>query len=1192
MSRNISISIPSERFDVDVVLCPDESLSHIERLVIRAIMAGENDLDGLASLFGLGRRIMLDLVLDLWRSDYLYLNISSGTVHVVDDIQKKMNAGQADEIDGARRETISVSLVHDLFTDRILPVLYAPTGGGNPISAPPIRKLGSYRDVSLTKMSDVVEQALARKQPDLLQNAPSSFRRKARKSSNKASDKASDKNSKNAQETEKPKRIIGIALRGAGELAEADRPQTWDTRIEIQVEKTEIGRFVVRVVQPDDIDGRIRRDWEERLAREINDNPDSWFATRLRDRVGEKADEEASDTAKSLPDLFQEIEEFQKEIAEFDLEKNAQPFHGKWRGTTLELIAQLNRCAAHRVRVDSIEPDNLDKTLLEAIGQAKHQLVLSSPDPDHERFLDFYNALEQALKRGVRVFLFRDVRTDREMDRGLLSAFNDLEGKKNLSEPEEKRRPFFWVRPNVPARTNERFLIRDREKVIFTTARFLDKHQGTQCAFMVSIRGLEDKAPCEAAADLLERTYRHLPNERLWNNFLQEPGGARSREEYLIPGEEKIPNLPRPPKDTNAEGELQTRLLDVSVRSWREKWDEYARALSEQYTSLMRQDIARPIFDSEHGELLAEILTPGSTRHLLIASGSASYRVLTPKMKEQIRECADDDMKIVLLLGRELREDEKSEAEYLEELRRDCPGFEYHVVPGCGGLLLSDKKLLITSVDLLAKDTLSEAPKGKRQLESGLLFTGPGLLSRLRRALAEMHPRLAKFISQVPAEEPAKEQEIESFAEGLGEEPGDIRELLDTIIDVLSDIKDKEKDKEKPDAGREDGNKYGRIPRIMENWFRKRAGQDIYWQYLDKLSEPLKPDPELFRMAAARALMEATDTRKEEEGYSRWLAWLAAERWQDRRFVEALLLMEYGNLTSEVEKKLPPRWIADLAAYQDGDELAFTRAMLNAQEKGAPTSEEIDALLCIAASALLIRGMEDAHEVILMFKDKCRSSLADWIGPVFEYWNSIWKPLPQEALRNQESANRANTDERDAFEKLQVAFSDAKQIDSIRTFYIVQDTWRHLFASEGEYGQIDPMLKAKDSGAVRGLLERWETQHMEPKDIMDDASKQVWIKGGSISIRDNRIKEEKGRRKCLNKLDTLENAMRKWVEAKDSLVKFEDDFLIRCAEQLADELRASRPAIDELLFSWQEAKDFRAPLLCHWCKQMNEILGV
>nr|VFK40706.1 MAG: hypothetical protein BECKSD772F_GA0070984_10679 [Candidatus Kentron sp. SD]VFK44246.1 MAG: hypothetical protein BECKSD772E_GA0070983_103520 [Candidatus Kentron sp. SD]VFK79291.1 MAG: hypothetical protein BECKSD772D_GA0070982_104321 [Candidatus Kentron sp. SD] len=68
--------------------------------------------------------------------------------------------------------------------------------------------------------------------------------------------------------------------------------------------------------------------------------------------------------------------------------------------------------------------------------------------------------------------------------------------------------------------------------------------------------------------------------------------------------------------------------------------------------------------------------------------------------------------------------------------------------------------------------------------------------------------------------------------------------------------------------------------------------------------------------------------------------------------------------------------------------------------------------------------------------------------------------------------------------------------------------------------------------------------------------------------------------------------MRKWVEAKDSLVKFEDDFLIRCAEQLADELRASRPAIDELLSAWQQAKDFRAPLLYRWREQMDEILGV
>lgn len=376
MSRNIPISIPSERFNVDAVLCPGGSLSPIKRLVIRAIMAGGKDLDGLGRLFGVGGRIMLDLVLDLWRNDCLYLDIPNGTVHVVDSIRKKIDDGQADEIGGAQRETISVSPVHDLFTGCVPPVLYAPMGGGNPISAPPLKKLGSYRNLSLTKMNDVVEQALARKQPDLIQNAPSSFRRKARKPSGKADDKTG----KDAQE--KPRRIIGVALRGAGELAETDRPQTWDTRIEIQAEKTEIGRFVVRVVQPDDIDGRIRRDWEERLAREINDNPDSWFSRRLCEKADEKADEEGSDPARSPPDLFQGIKEFQEKIAKFDPEKNnPQSFHGKWRGTALELIERLNWRANHCTRVDFVEPDNLDKTLLETIGQAKHQLVLCSPNP-------------------------------------------------------------------------------------------------------------------------------------------------------------------------------------------------------------------------------------------------------------------------------------------------------------------------------------------------------------------------------------------------------------------------------------------------------------------------------------------------------------------------------------------------------------------------------------------------------------------------------------------------------------------------------------------------------------------------------------------------------------------------------------------------------------------------------------------
>nr|VFJ42446.1 MAG: hypothetical protein BECKDK2373B_GA0170837_100169 [Candidatus Kentron sp. DK]VFJ48105.1 MAG: hypothetical protein BECKDK2373C_GA0170839_10209 [Candidatus Kentron sp. DK] len=1125
MTRNIPILIPGERFDLDVTLCPDGSLSPIEQLVINAVMAGEKDFNRLVDLFGLGRRPMLDLISDLWQSGYLYLHLDMEhpTVEVADDIREKIRTGKAAELLGARRETRLVSLVHDLFAGHILPILSMPMGTTNPLTVPNLKDYGTYKDIPLPRMSDAIEYVLSTRRDTGAM------------------------------------RIVGSALRGVSELAEAGRIQRWFTAIEIRVEQTDSGRFLVRVVHPGAIDGRIRQDWEGKLAQYIDEQPDSLFAKRLR----EHADQIGQVRAAAPSDLSQEIEAFQNTIADFTPESgNILSSHGKWLNRAKELSARVNEHAAGRVRANFIEPEGLEENLFAVIDRAQHQLVICSPNPDYVQFQRFEGALRRALERRVRVFLLRDIRTDRELDPMLRRAFNDLAGSGG----------FFWTRQHVPTRTNERFLIRDRDEVIFTTARFLDRRSNRRCAFTVLIRGLEDKKACGLTGNLLGRIQRNLADHRLVNNFQVEPGGARLPDEYLVAGEAGMPALPRPPPASNTEGDNQAALQSTAMDLWRESWNGYAAALTGRYAALAREDISRPIFDGQHGDLLTEMLTPGSTRDLLIASGSVSHRVLTPEIGQRIRACALDGMRIVLILGR-IPDDEVA-SKRIGELRRDCTGFDFHVVPGCGGLLVSDEKLVITSVDLLAKDMQFDSRQGARQLESGILFTGAGLLSKWRDGIAGMYPGLAGFISRLPAGEQKADGVVEEPEQGRGDITGAIRVLFDRIME----------------ARREDGDEDDPVPRVMADWFRQQTEQDAYWQYLDELGEYL--EPRLHRMAIATALLEATDVRMEEKGYSHWLERLTVERWQAGKFVEVLLLMEHGDLATGDRESLPPPWIAELAVLRDGDQEAFRLALMGAQEKKGLIPEGIDALLCIAVPALLANGTIEAHDAILMFKDRRQSGLIDWIGPVLDYWNDTGKPLPAEALRDREGAELAREREYVAFGDLQAAFNDANPTDLIKKeISLVQETWERLFSPEGEYGPLAFALDAKDSETLRELLARWRTKGMTAEQIMDDASKQVWTASGSNPIRDKRIIASR-RRKYLKKLTILMEAMKTWIEARDSLVQVENSFLIERAEQLADELRTSRAVIDGLLTVWREAEDFRAPLLHRWREQMREILGV
>nr|VFK29506.1 MAG: hypothetical protein BECKMB1821G_GA0114241_10504 [Candidatus Kentron sp. MB]VFK33626.1 MAG: hypothetical protein BECKMB1821I_GA0114274_10503 [Candidatus Kentron sp. MB]VFK76334.1 MAG: hypothetical protein BECKMB1821H_GA0114242_10523 [Candidatus Kentron sp. MB] len=1153
MTTNIPILIPGERFELDVILCPEGGLTPIERLVIRAILAGENRFESLVDLFGLGHRSMLDLISDLWKSGYLYLDIPNGTVHVSEDIREKEDAikEKKDDLDSGWREVERVSLVHDLFADHILPVLSVPTGNANPIVVPNLKDYGSYRDVPPTRMSDEVERALARRRN---RQPPSIYGQKKQKST--------DKSDGNWQGFEKPMRVIGVAPRRASELTEAGQVQRWFTHVEIQLNTTDSGRFAVRVVQPDNLDARIRRDWEDKLSRFIDEQPDSAFAKRLREKAGNTSQ------GKHLSlSLFQEIEKLQADIAKFDTEKGYAPSaHGRWERDASGLIDRLNRHAAHRSRVDFIESENLEKTLLDAIGTAQEQLVISSPNPDHERYLSFQAALYQALGRGVRVFLLRDIRAGQEIDKKLLHAFLDL----------EKEGRFFWIRQRMSSRTNESFLIRDREEVIFTTARFLDKSPNTKYPFTIRVRGAEDNTPCGVAMDLLERVQRNLPEHRLVNNLRLEPSDVQTQEDYLIPGERKFPDLPRPPPEPNeANNEANNKadkdrsaLYAARIDLWYRAWKDFAGELSTRHAALAREDFAELIADGEHNDLLLEILDSKSSQNLLIVSGSASFRGLTPDIQQRIQKRVEGGAEIELILGRIL---DKTAGNRINDLN-SYAGFNAYLAPGCRGLLASDEKFLITSMDLLAPDRRPAA----QRLESGVVLTGSGFISKGQRWFEKVRPKNAKPIQWMQPEERDVSLEEEDLPEKTDHFGNDIQHLFERIST----------------ARQGDGPESDSVSGIMAEWFRERTERDTYWQYLEELSK--YPEPDLRRVAISTALLKATKSRKKEQDYSHWLAWLTVERWQTEKFVEALLFMEYGNPMPKERGTLPPPWIAELAVLQGGDKEAFQLALMDAQEKEKLAPEEIDALLCIAGPALLAHGTIEAHEVLLMFKDQCQSGVIDWIEPVFDYWNDTGRPLPERALHNREGAAHAKEQERTAFEQLQTAFRDANPTNLIKKeISLIQDTWKHLFSPEGEYGQIALMLAEKESVAMRKLLEHWKTKHMTPEKIMDDASKQVWIANGSIPTRDKRIKEQRNKRsKYLDKLNTLASAMQAWIETQDSLVQMEDTLFVERADQLANKLRISSSKIDGLLSVWREARDFRAPLLHCWHERMREILGV
>src|SRR5271165_4448092 len=76
------IFIPCETFPVKVTLGPSDVPTPLERLVLKAIHAGANSLDLLETLFSLGRRPTLRLLLDLLNRGYIAVDFENGEVRL------------------------------------------------------------------------------------------------------------------------------------------------------------------------------------------------------------------------------------------------------------------------------------------------------------------------------------------------------------------------------------------------------------------------------------------------------------------------------------------------------------------------------------------------------------------------------------------------------------------------------------------------------------------------------------------------------------------------------------------------------------------------------------------------------------------------------------------------------------------------------------------------------------------------------------------------------------------------------------------------------------------------------------------------------------------------------------------------------------------------------------------------------
>lgn len=118
MSQLVDIALPCRLISLKVRLGPEHGVTTLEELAAKAILAGRASVERLAELFGLPRRMMLDVMLGLWGRGYVSIDMESGAIELSDSAREILVGGGS--LSDAAAETEDRQFLFEPVTGRVL----------------------------------------------------------------------------------------------------------------------------------------------------------------------------------------------------------------------------------------------------------------------------------------------------------------------------------------------------------------------------------------------------------------------------------------------------------------------------------------------------------------------------------------------------------------------------------------------------------------------------------------------------------------------------------------------------------------------------------------------------------------------------------------------------------------------------------------------------------------------------------------------------------------------------------------------------------------------------------------------------------------------------------------------------------------------------------------------------------------
>lgn len=989
MSGVAVVWVPCETVELQVRLGYGTALSPMELVMLEAVRAGLNDVGQLTGHLQLGRRLVHDLVYDLWRAGLLTVDRSLSQVVVPPEVADRLDRGMA--LPGAEYVREKRELMIDRVTGRVLPAR-------GPLSAPDPRLALPVGDDPVG-LEQVSQSAVLRALTDSLKSDEPRV----------PTDRAH-----RPVDPGRRRRVLSYRLPPPS----LQRPSTrrW---IELKVEPRwdEAIQQLTMTVVDDRVPAELRESASERLTRLAAESPGGKPFSELRSLAVGSLSEPPS-PAGALARLADRVETARGVPA-----GQRRTWHLELADDAAQLDGLLRERTGREMRVRPVTADEHERLVGQLITQATSQLVICSPRIQYQTLRRHLPALEDAVRRGVRLVLLwgaADRDRDEEFDERTRNALEDLQrlgGKAGATQV---------VLPVTSARTHAKLVVVDHSAALVTSAAPLSGSGGRSDVGLLLEQPGTDGPVLSELLDWVRASVPSYEHSRLVRVRAADfrPAGAPDPELRPDPaaGRGADPGAdPDAPPRPAVEAPSEVPSVEASaLELWVSGWTEYLRR-AEAHLAARRLPAARLVTDATHRTLFRVAVTR-ARRRLVIASDGLAAEVVDTGLLGALRARLEEGVAVTLVLPDATHSvgdrHQYGEARHrLQGLLADFPG-RLRLVEGGNraAVLVWDDEAVVGGFNYLAFD----GRYGRHRLASELSVRTSGAAAAdavARAAGAFEEPTEAG--SPVPEPAPAHPPAGAAHAQA--------QRLLHAY--AKQGVAD---------------------PRLVAQ---ELSAAEHPWQVLDLLGG-MGPE-DLVAVVAARCLAGHRGTDRGASGQDdragHWQRWLVRHCWNSGQAVEAAVL----RLALPGADFRPRARTAVLGAARAAHHVGALAAVLEelVVDDSLDTAERVATALG-ACALVLLEGNAFGHEALELLRPRLDPPWQGLADEVDAYWQAAYVPMPMELIRASLDGSQREHEHARLWEELDQRLAHARAMTfaspvSTRTHHALFNTPSGVFAELG-----------------------------------------------------------------------------------------------------------------------------------------------